>query len=479
MIDENAYVFFVAVKRSSNGHPRLIRYSNKLEQLKAGLPSVVNNENKKSETEDDQDTDLSVDDGQPSLRAVMRRVVEAIHAQSELIPTAEFMGHAVFLMETDNAIAEPAEKTGDLLSSVDGISIYGLGASIFEKMIPTISKISRMNRGLSALPAALLMSIVATFDSNMADLVRAMLKLKPTMLQASEKSISLAEVLKASSIEEVKARILDDELYLFSRGSHEDQVNYIEKMFHISIAQHWKRWPDFIEVFERRNLVAHGEQKFTQRYVSICSRHGHKGSEKILGKPINLGFPYLSQANAILLEFSILLIFSLWRKHLPEQEMEAFDILNGTAYELIRNEEYIVPIRVLDYVLGLKNVRVSDSTRRMMIINLASAHAHNAQHDRAIMILDEVDWSATSDNFKICVAALKKDVTETCRLLPLVCAAGSIKKSEFRDWPVFDLVREDAAFIATFERFYGESIVAADSPKLIDSSNTETGPAQS
>lgn len=116
------------------------------------------------------------------------------------------------------------------------------------------------------------MSIVATFDSNIADVVRDMLTIKSDLSQTGSKTILLSDILHLSSIAEIKEKLISDKVYLFSRGSHEDQLKFIEENFHISIKSHWKRWPDFIEVFERRNLIAHREKTFTKRYVAICKK---------------------------------------------------------------------------------------------------------------------------------------------------------------------------------------------------------------
>ena len=335
--------------------------------------------------------------------------------------------------------------------------------------MPDFDRLIRLKRGLDALPAALLMSVVATFDSNMADVVRAMLRLRSETFQTGGKTVPLNEILQAKSIEAIKAKILDDEIYQFSRGSHEEQVQYIERNFHISISKHWKRWPDFIEVFERRNLIAHGEKKFTERYVSICKKHNHRGSEKVLGTPVRLTSSYLSQANGILLEFATLLIFSLWRKHFPNEEQRAFDRLNQTSFDLIKDKEYVVPVRILEYAINLNNASVSDKTKRMMVVNLASAHAHMGENARCEEVLGSMDWSATSENFRICVAALQNNVDEVCKLMPVVSTADTVRKKDIREWPVFDFIRNESEVLRKFEEVYGEPMNIKQAEKLVES----------
>ena len=472
MSTENKHhVFYVAIKWSESGQLERCRFGRDFERLKANFSREPASDGKNVESEN---TRKAQEIPETSLANVMNRIVDTINAQSELIPSARIMGSVMYMAQAETHLAKPIENRSELIENVNGVKIYGLDEETFLQLAPAFERVSRFRRGVSALPAALLMSIVATFDSSVADIVRAMLTLKSNTFQVGEKTIPLGEVLQASPIDEIKAKILDDEIYQFSRGSHEDQVKYIEKVFHINIIEHWKRWPDFVEVFERRNLIAHGEKSFTERYVAICKKHNHKGSEKVLGARIELSFDYLKQANEILLEFAILLVFSLWRKHFAEQKDEAFSAVNQTAFELIRSHEYTVPIRVLEYVLSLKNVEAAESTRRMMVVNLASAYAHSGNNDKCAQILDGVDWSASSDNYKICVAALKSNLKEVCRLMPLVEAAGSVTKSDIREWPVFDFVRDKPEVIQKFEEVYKEPMVVREAAKSDDIHNEDT-----
>lgn len=315
-----------------------------------------------------------------------------------------------------------------------------------------------MDRGFDLLPSAVLLTIVATFDTLAADVVRTILELKPDRYSSSDKTISVADILSMKSFDDVKSKLLNDEIYQYSRGSHEEQVKYIEKQFHIKIIENWKRWPDFIEIFERRNLLAHGEKRFTQRYAEICKSQGHKGSEKLVGKEIELTTNYLSQSVDTLLEFFMLLIFSVWRKQIPEEEQSAFDLINHVIYRLITDERYRVPINVTEYVLGLKGVSVTEATRLMLIVNLASAYRHQDNKELVIQTLKRADWSAASDNYKICVAALREDVDEVVTLMAPCVSSNKISKDDFREWPVFSFVRDSDEYRSEFKKIFGENL---------------------
>lgn len=479
MSEPKQYLFYLAIERDDEGRADRVLEFGSLDALKAAL-----SEKDGSGASDPPDGQPEVEqEAEPvALSAVTNRVLEALHAQAELLWTARIMGSAALMTQVDRHLARPIEKFGDPIETIGQAKIYGVSREVYRRIASSHARVQRVRKGTDALPAALLMSIVATFDSNMADIVRAMLRLKPDKFNASSRTVSVGDVLRAASIDEIKNRLVNEEIYLFSRGSHVEQVEYIEENFHIKIKDHWKRWPDFVEIFERRNLVAHGEKNFTHRYVDICKRNNHKGVEKNIGLSVRLTWDYLRQSIEILLEFSALIVFSLWRKHKPDEEPKAFGMLNQTAFRLIAQQECAVAIRVLEYALGLKGANVSAEVRQMMIMNLASAHAHIGEDSRCAEILDGFDWSGAGEKFRICVAALKKDVVEVCRLLPLVAMLDHIKKDEIRDWPVFDFVRGDPAFADKFKEIFGEALKLESAAPTLDTAQVsvdegDVGPA--
>lgn len=418
-----------------------------------------------------EDTDTSQaapKESQGALDATISRIVDSNHSQAELLFISSFLVEAYPGMIVEREIVSPLEKSGDVVEVVKNTTIYGVTDDKFKRVLSSLERMSRIENGMKALPSALLMSIVANFDSTIADVVRDMLTLKSEMFQTGARTILLSDALRAESIADLREKAIVDEIYQFSRGSHEEQVQYIESNFHVSIKDHWKRWPDFIEVFERRNLVAHGEKTFTKRYVSICTKNGHKGSEKILDLPVELTSNYLRQAANILLEFSLLLVFSLWRKHFPLEEQKAFSRLNMAAFRLIETKNFEVAIRVLEFALGLKNTTAEDRIRKMMYVNLASAHKHLGGDEQCLRTLSGVDWSGSSDDFKVCVAALKGDIERVTRLMALVASSGAITKESFRVWPVFKFIRDNDEFLGKFAEVFNEPYREETHPKTIE-----------
>jgi hypothetical protein len=270
-------------------------------------------------------------------------------------------------------IVGPISETADCVESEPGWKIYALGPEHMDVLGKGTERLTRLNAGAAALPGSTLMSLVAAFDSIIADLVATLLKTQKEKLNLIDKVVPIADVLSATSIDDLVDRFVSEQVYELLRGSHDDQVKFIEKTFDIDIRGHWSGWTDFVEVFERRNLLAHGESRFTKRYVDICSRHGKSVNVRRLGEPVLLRKEYLRHATDTLLGFGILLAFSLWRKHFKNEEEQAFSSLNHAAFIFIQEGRLTAAENMLRFGISLKNTACSEVTKRMMIINRANA----------------------------------------------------------------------------------------------------------
>lgn len=367
-------------------------------------------------------------------------------------------------------ILHPIQKKHEPIEIGTGWRMYAVEFSDLDKLEKGMAKIDRMRNGISALPSSTLMSLVAAFDSVMADLIATLLKLQKEKLNISDKFVPISEVLSASSVDEIVDWFVGNQVYELLRGSHDDQVRFIEKTFDIEIRAHWWGWKDFIEVFERRNLLAHGEREFTSRYEDNCKKHGETVNVRKAGEQISLPNSYLYHAVDIFLEFGILLAFSLWRKNVKSEEKEAFEVLNQMGFLLIKDNRLTTANNILKYGVDLKNTACSETTRRMMVVNRANALRKMDKLEEANKVLEKMDWNSSSDQFRISVAAVQGDVGKVVSLMEVVKVSKSLGKRDFREWPVFDHVRSDQRFQEEFARVFGEPLVAE-----VDSQTSESG----
>lgn len=393
------------------------------------------------------------------LKNLMLKITDTGHEQSEMLAILNMVRDVVPITLAKADFMDDMMSSSPEVKKGKDYSIVSLQHVPFGKLSDMMSRLLRTQQGLAAIPTAVLLSLVAAFDTQMADIVRAMLGIKSDRLRAGQRTVPLSEIMAATSLQDLIDKAINDEVYQFSRGSHDDQVGYIEQSFSIKIKEKWKRWPDLIEIFERRNLVAHGERHFTKRYAEICTRAGHKKSDELVGTPVLITFKYLRQALGILTEFGILTAFSLWRKHVPADEPEAMSSLNEISFNLIESRRYDVAARIAEYALSLDNSKVTATTKLMFTVNLASAQKHMKQEEAFAKTLDKTDWTATSDDFQFCVAALREDFDELERILPIIKASERISATAIKEWPVFSFVRRNERFQIAYKAHFDDNLI--------------------
>jgi hypothetical protein len=405
-----------------------------------------------------------------ALSETLKSAVNFCLSQFQILGLLSAIESSLFPSFVKNNVFKRLEESGERLDDIGPCKVYKIDRLLAEEVAQSDKRGEVIKIGSAKIGPSVFLGTIASFDALIVDIVGKLIQLNPSRYLNSDKSIAVCDIINASCKEDILKSFFSDELYRFSRESHDVQTAYIEKNFNVKIRGDWKRYPDFIEVFERRNLIAHGESQFNSRYVSNCKNVGHKGVDQQFGNKVELRYSYQKQALYLLSEYAILLSFMLWRKHASEKESEAFETLNQAAYKLIQDGHYVLAERILAFALGLKNADLTEEVRRMMIVNRASA-ARSSQDEHACnKILDDADWSASSIQFQISVAALKSDINRVLELVPQAAKLG-FEIGEFRVWPVFRFIKEDERFNDALQAHYGERLVEA--PKVLEESQPQ------
>ena len=393
------------------------------------------------------------------LPNLMRRFQETMSSYKFLVGFGMNLMPTLGYLPINYEIYKNANRHLEMVDKDQQFEIYGITEDQYPSLRTQIRRLREIDRGVTVLPGAILLSLVATFDSFIADTLRIMLRNKSKRVIEPSKTISVKEVMEMSSFDDVITKIIDDEVEELMRGSHDKQIKYIENKLNIDIRNHYDEWGEFMEIFERRNLIAHGNYIVNSHYVRNCNEHGFQVDEGKCGERLSLDERYLRRSSDRLLEFGLSLIFVLWLKHFKGSRETAYGNLNDLTYELIKYGQARVAVRLLDLALFKQTPNASDEIKRMMTVNLANAYKKLKNDKRAQEVITGVDWSAAREDFQICVAAVKGDIERVVELMPKVAQGDLLKKSDFREWPVFDWAREEETVREKFQEIYGEPII--------------------
>ena len=203
-------------------------------------------------------------------RKLLERFLKGMSSSRSMIAFTSVIGPMVSYGFLENELLPYAVKNLTLVEKNEQGSVYSYSNRQFSDTNKIVNKYREIKDGHDALPGATLLSLVATFDSYFSEIVRFFLAFHPERYMTGDRQISLKEVFSKKSLEEVTAHVIETEINDLMRGSHTEQVVFVEKHLKVSIVEHYERWPNFVEIFERRNLVAHGNLVVNQIYLDRC-----------------------------------------------------------------------------------------------------------------------------------------------------------------------------------------------------------------
>ena len=377
-----------------------------------------------------------------------------------------------------NRLYSFADDSLSLVKEDSDVKFFGVPSNHLHEMNRRFSDVMNFSEGISGFPSLVLLGLVAKFDSQIASFTRILLKNNNDILSNSQSEVDISTILRFDDINEVKDYLVDNEIYKLMHASHDDQVRYIEKTFSIKITDYINNYPAFLEVFERRNLVAHGEGSVNERYVNRCNAYKVPPDVRLdLNNSIYLGSDYLLEATDRLFEFGFLLFWWMWLKFEKDKCDEAYAIAIDSTFNLILDKRYALASNILKSVLSRKDKGTSEVSMRILCVNRALCNKALKNKDWRTE-LDRFNLDACSDNFKICIAALDEDIDGVCSLMPAVSsntvqAASKVSPEDFRTWPAFNWVRSTEKFKNAFLKTFKQELESKPAPGSSSSAESE------
>lgn len=358
----------------------------------------------------------------------------------------------------------------------EDFTVYEVDERHFSAIIRRHEETIAATNGASHLPEIAVIGLISVYDAFLSKLLRTIFTLHQEIVFTSDKEMKFSELVKYSSIQEAKDHVIEKEVESILRNSHHEQFSWMERKFDIKLTSGLEVWPAFIELCERRNLLTHTGGQVSMQYQKICAEHNYTVDHPV-GSKLVTDAAYFKKAVQIISEVGLKLCHVLWRKIEPKDREAADKHMNNTGLSLIQSREYLVAERLLD--LGANTVKKhhSDKDRRMMVVNLANARRLSGNKVAASQTLEREDWSATSIDFQICVAAVKEDIPGLIELMRIAGKNGVISPSEYRDWPVFREIRAIPQFKECFEAIFEESLVISAKTMNIENAATEEADA--
>jgi hypothetical protein len=390
----------------------------------------------------------------------LNRYTRQIYALSSAFPFV-----TTFLTAANQAMSKQHNDYLDKFGEREGDS-YTLTPEYSFDFNKIRKKLEGTTTASQIVPRSLLVSLVSIFDSFLGRLIGALYAVKPEMMNSSERSLTFAQLLEFPDVVSARGFILEKEVESVLRQSHAEQFKWLENKFNIPLRKDLPSWPTFIELTERRNLFVHTDGVVSSQYLKICKEHGLALNSGLkVGDQIDVSDEYFDTAYECAFEIGVKLAHVLWRK-IAQKELETADNnLAAITYELIAEEKYKLAINILDFATCVLKKYANEHMRRVFIVNRAQAYKWSGNPRKANEILHTEDWTATSDIFRLCNAALQDDFSKASELMRKV-GPGKDHKVNYKDWPIFKEFRKSTEFSLTYEEIFGHSFsIATDAKK--------------
>jgi hypothetical protein len=320
------------------------------------------------------------------------------------------------------------------------------------------------------LPRILIVGLVSQYDGFLSRLLRKIYLSKPELLNTITKEISLADLLKFESMQDVKEFVLECEIESILRESHVQHFKILEKRFSIQLTKDLESWPDFVELTERRNLFVHTDGVVSSQYIKNCRNENCKIDKDIKeGTQLDVSQKYFENAYECIFEIGVKLGHVLWRKILPEQSEDCDSSYNDFCYNLISEKRYALALKLLEFAIGCFRT-CNEKTRLMMIINQAQCFKWLGRASECTKVLDQYDWSVKSSEFKLAYAVLTENWSEAAEHMKQIGSNGMMSKSSYSEFPLFTEFRSTKEFVNTYKEVFGEPF------ETLSLSNTEIKP---
>lgn len=280
-----------------------------------------------------------------------------------------------------------------------------------------------------------LILLMTYFENMMAKIFRIDLKKYPKRMALESKSVSYKMLETSNTIEEIKEKLIDEEITSIMYKSVSDWINYLNKVVKLEMAFAYEKLPELQEIIARRNLIVHNEGIVNSIYFENVSETLRKGIT--LGDRLLVNKQYIYNALDCVEVIGVAIILEMWLKEAGKNADEVDKITSAIYDEYLIFERW-EHAKVL-YEICLKCNKLQDSSMLLCKINRWQCYKWLGEFEKVKKEVEELDISACKPKYQLGVLALldKFDEFDECYK-----NQHEIGEGELKEWPLFRNIRE-------------------------------------
>lgn len=284
-----------------------------------------------------------------------------------------------------------------------------------------------------------LMSIIIGFENVISKLFYVLIKKFPECYINSQ-TITYSELVKNKSIEEIKEKIVVDQVDFYMRSNIFYWFKTLNDKHKFNIEDECDFYNYFIEGYYRRNIIVHNEGIVNKDYLKMIKSDYKEGEELTCSKE------YLNNV----MDSSIYVVLKILCESLKIFPSEKDDLIGDIidyGVELINSENYLLSRYIFKMLRNIPNL--SQELKIYIIMNYWQTFKWNCDISEEIRKeIDEFDVSACNDYIKMGVYALRDNYTDIFSILRKKISTEEEYEyiSAIEIWPIFREVRKQEEY---------------------------------
>ncbi len=319
-----------------------------------------------------------------------------------------------------------------------------------ERLDNAATNMEILNRQIELMYKSILINLVSTAECFVGDVLKKYFsqykgEIVGKLINEQDKIYTIHELEEFESIEEAKEYIIDKKIENLIRGSFEDWVKFLKDKLSLSMGYMSSDNDKMVEIFQRRNLFIHNKGIINRIYISKVKK-SNRYSDNI-GEQIILDRNYLTEAIFLIHKNLILMAFELWKKREKNDKGRSW-FLQKLSEKYMMQEKWNLLESVATFLQ--KDTVAPDKILKAAQINLWLAEKRLGKLDKKVV--EEVDFSAITIDYRICQKALLDDYEMAVNLIEKALDTEQITVEKIYDWPVLSELRETELFKEMVER---------------------------
>jgi len=298
------------------------------------------------------------------------------------------------------------------------------------------------------------MSLVSYFEVLIADLSHAFYRIAPDAALTEDKSLSVKEFKKFSTIDEALRSVISDTVDDLLRGSVSDWHKFFQTRMKIDMTLLTPDWAQWNEYFQRRHIMVHASGRVTERYLSNVEWEKLEPyvTRPSVGDKLNIEDDYLEHAIDTFEVSGLLLCQDVWRKLVPGDSETRHSSLTGLIdviyHRLLSRHWHVAEL------LSASGEQDSEASEDSMLVCKFNRWLCVKRQGRWTEVEGELkafDCSAINRRFALARVSLLEQADEFFKILPKALAGEDVTIEALEEWPILDEMRTDPRFAKVIE----------------------------